>query len=53
MNFTKRKVFISHYKGDRSDVDAYQVRTARAHLIDNLLPMMGCNSKCTICKVTH
>lgn len=33
--------------------DAYQARTARASLIDNSLPMMGYNSNCTICKVTH
>lgn len=33
--------------------DAYQARTTRANLIDNSLPMMGYNSKCKICKVTH
>lgn len=33
--------------------DAYQARTARSSLIGNSLPMMGYNSKCTICNVTH
>lgn len=33
--------------------DAYQARTARAHLISNPPDMMKNNSKCTICKVTH
>lgn len=33
--------------------DAYLARTTRANLIDNSLRMMGYNSKCNICKVTH
>lgn len=33
--------------------DAHQARTERAHLINNLLPMTGHNSKCEICSVTH
>lgn len=33
--------------------DAYQARTTRADLIDNSLPMLGYNSKCKVCKVTH
>lgn len=33
--------------------DAYQARTMRASLIDNSLPMMGYNLKCTICEETH
>lgn len=33
--------------------DAYQARTTRANLIDNSLPMMGYNSKCKVCGVTH
>lgn len=33
--------------------DAYQARTTRADLIDNLLPMMGYNLKCKICEETH
>jgi hypothetical protein len=33
--------------------DAYQARESRAHLIDNSLSMMGYNSKCSICSVTH
>ena len=32
---------------------AYQARTMRASLIDNSLPMMRYNSKCTICEKTH
>lgn len=33
--------------------DAYKIRTTRANLIDNSLPMVGYNSKCKICKETH
>ena len=32
---------------------AYQSRSTQAHLIDNSLSMMGYNSKCKICNITH
>lgn len=33
--------------------DAYAARTTRAHLIQNSQDMMGYNSQCKVCKVTH
>lgn len=33
--------------------DAYQARETRSHLIDNSLTMMGYNTICSICSVTH